>query len=146
MSMRVVPESWEDFQLYWEHMCNDVLEKNKATTDLFTIMKNAPVPPIPVFRQIPDRLWRRAFPRLAPFGIWATMGLCPPAVRAKLGYRWSERDERRFQFGARMFRVAWAATPAPVGDGHASVNQNGEVLFGEPSDGGVVIEGNPVGP
>ena len=28
MSMRPVPESWEEFQDYWDHMCRNVLEDN----------------------------------------------------------------------------------------------------------------------
>ena len=28
MSMRPVPETWEDFQVYWDHMCRNVLEDN----------------------------------------------------------------------------------------------------------------------
>ena len=28
MSMRPVPETWEDFQVYWDHMCRNVLENN----------------------------------------------------------------------------------------------------------------------
>ena len=31
MSMRPVPESWEAFQDYWDHMCRNVLEDNYAT-------------------------------------------------------------------------------------------------------------------
>ncbi len=31
MSMRPVPKTWEDFQVYWDHMCREVLEDNKAT-------------------------------------------------------------------------------------------------------------------
>ncbi|PBC41814.1 hypothetical protein CJ178_09645 [Rhodococcus sp. ACPA4] len=31
MSMRPVPETWEAFQEYWDHMCRNILEDNKAT-------------------------------------------------------------------------------------------------------------------
>ena len=31
MSMRPVPKSWEEFQVYWDHMCRNVLESNEAT-------------------------------------------------------------------------------------------------------------------
>ena len=33
MSMRPVPETWEDFQVYWDHMCRNVLENNWAARD-----------------------------------------------------------------------------------------------------------------
>src|SRR5258707_12584996 len=37
MSMRPVPETWEDFQEYWEAKCRDELEINKATLDILGI-------------------------------------------------------------------------------------------------------------
>ena len=30
MSMRPVPETWEDFQAYWDHMCREVLERQQG--------------------------------------------------------------------------------------------------------------------
>ena len=37
MSMRPVPETWEAFQEYWDHMCRNVLEDNKATRDVLDL-------------------------------------------------------------------------------------------------------------
>ncbi len=54
MSMRPVPETWEDFQVYWDHMCREVLEDNKATRDVLAL-ENYPKPPFAQW--IPDRLW-----------------------------------------------------------------------------------------
>jgi uncharacterized protein (DUF2236 family) len=44
MSMRPVPETWEDFQVYWDRMCREVLEDNKATRDVLAL-ENYPKPP-----------------------------------------------------------------------------------------------------
>lgn len=35
MSMRPVPESWEEFQQYWDRVGREVLEINQATLDIF---------------------------------------------------------------------------------------------------------------
>ena len=35
MSMRPVPKSWEEFQQYWDRVCRDELEINRATLDIF---------------------------------------------------------------------------------------------------------------
>ena len=40
MTMRPVPESWEDFQRYWKHMCAEVLEDNKATRDVLDLARD----------------------------------------------------------------------------------------------------------
>ena len=42
MSMRPVPASWEEFQVYWDHMCRNVLEDNfaaRAVLDLTELPK-----------------------------------------------------------------------------------------------------------
>ena len=44
MSMRPVPETWEDFQAYWDHMCREVREDNRATRDVLDLAKY-PKPP-----------------------------------------------------------------------------------------------------
>ena len=92
MSMRPVPNTWEEFQEYWDHMCHNVLENNYATRevlDLSTMTKH------PSLEWMPDWLWRlnvagmQRFFTLRPSGCstllsvscWATRGR-----RARSGY------------------------------------------------------------
>ena len=96
MSMRPVPRTWEEFGVYWDHMCREVLENNfaaRAVLDLRGLAK-------PPFAQwLPDWVWRAQRAVLAPFFVWLTVGLYDPAVRELMGYSWSARDEwlhRRF--------------------------------------------------
>ena len=103
MSMRPVPETWEDFQAYWDHMCREVLEDNRATRDVLDLAKY----PKPPFAQwVPAWLWSPVQRRLiAPFMEWLCVGLYDPPVRELLGYTWSERDEwlhRRFGDAVRL--------------------------------------------
>ena len=58
MSMRPVPETWEDFQAYWDHMCRNVLENNNAARAVLDLTRSIPSRRSPQW--IPDWLWRRA--------------------------------------------------------------------------------------
>ena len=91
MSMRPVPNTWEEFQEYWDHMCNNVLEDNYATRevlDLSTMTKH------PSLEWMPDWLWRLNVAGMQRFFNFATVGLFDPAVRELMGYTWSPRKER----------------------------------------------------
>ena len=37
MSMRPVPKTWEEFQVYWDHMCRNVLENNYAAREVLDL-------------------------------------------------------------------------------------------------------------
>lgn len=91
MSMRPVPKTWEEFQEYWDHMCSNVLEDNKATRDVLDL---SPLPVPPFMPWFPEWLWKLQRPYVAKFFEWLTVGLFDPPVRKLLGYTWSERDER----------------------------------------------------
>ncbi len=96
MSMRPVPKTWEEFQEYWDHMCNNVLEDNYATRevlDLSTMTKH------PSLEWIPDWMWQQNLKVMERFLLFVTVGLYDPPVRDLLGYTWSSRQEwlhRRF--------------------------------------------------
>lgn len=96
MSMRPVPQTWEDFEVYWDHMCREVLEDNKATRDVLDLTT---LPKPPFAQWIPDWMWGLQRKLVAPFFVWLTVGLYDPPVRELLGYTWSAREawlHRRF--------------------------------------------------
>jgi uncharacterized protein (DUF2236 family) len=41
MSMRPVPKSWEDFQVYWDRMCSEVLENNFAAREVLNLLSHS---------------------------------------------------------------------------------------------------------
>ena len=88
MSMRPVPKSWEDFQDYWQRVCRDELEINRATLDIFQIRI-----PKPKFVLMPTPVWDQLFKPLVAGQRWIAAGLFEPAVREKAGMRWT--PERR---------------------------------------------------
>jgi len=96
MSMRPVPETWEEFQVYWERMCREVLENNWAAREVLNL-KGLPKPPFA--ESMPDWLWAPQRKLVSRFFVWLTVGLYDPPVRELMGYSWSARDEwlhRRF--------------------------------------------------
>ncbi|SFQ58576.1 Uncharacterized conserved protein, DUF2236 family [Amycolatopsis arida] len=108
MSMRPVPRTWEDFQRYYEHMCTEVLEVNKATRDVLDIRELAKPP---MLAWLPDAVWRLLRVPVARGFVWLTVGMYHPAVRAKLGYSWSAGDARLHRLVGRAINAAFHLVP-----------------------------------
>jgi uncharacterized protein (DUF2236 family) len=108
MSMRPVPESWEDFQLYWKRMCEDVLEDNKATRDVLEIGDLAKPHFLP---WLPDFVWNLVRRRIARNFVWLTVGMYDPPIRERLGYIWTERDARRHRRTGKLIDAAFKLVP-----------------------------------
>lgn len=91
LSMRPVPGSWEEFQSYWDHMCSQVLEDNKATRDVLDLTD---LPKPSFLRAVPRWLWSPLWASFARSFTWLTVGLYDPVIRERLGMRWTGLDER----------------------------------------------------
>ena len=91
MSMRPVPGSWEDFLAYWDRMCREVLEDNKATRDVLDL-SHLGRPPF--LRWVPASVWAVLRPPVTRGFVWLTNGLYDPPVRELLGYPFSRREQR----------------------------------------------------
>ena len=97
MSMRPVPGSWEEFGVYWDRMCREVLENNWAAREVLDL---SAMPKPPTAQWIPDWLWSVFLTAIGPFVVWLTVGLYDEPVRKLMDYEWSARDERlHFLFG-----------------------------------------------
>lgn len=111
MSMRVVPGSWPEFQRYWRDMCR-ILEPTRAAREVFHLADNASVPPFPILRHLPEPLWEKLFrPSGARFFQFVTIGLCDPAIRDTMGFRWTARDQWLFERLCRTLTAMNRATP-----------------------------------
>lgn len=108
MSMRPVPDTWEDFQLYWKRMCHEVLEDNKATRDVLDLSKLGPPP---YASWIPGRAWALLRIPIARGFVWLTVGLYDDEVRELLGYTWTARDERLLGVVGRAVNAAFSLLP-----------------------------------
>ncbi|HUM00520.1 MAG TPA: oxygenase MpaB family protein, partial [Mycobacterium sp.] len=109
MSMRPVPQTWEEFQEYWDRMCQEMLEDNKAARDVLDLAHY----PKPWFAQwIPDVLFTPVQRHLvAPFMVWLCVGLYDDPVRELLGYSWSPRDEWLHRRVGDVVRLAFSLLP-----------------------------------
>lgn len=108
MTMRPVPESWEDFRRYWKHMCAEVLEDNKATRDVLDLRGLAKPPFLP---WLPDVLWRPVSALVAKNFRWLTIGLYDREIRDLLGFRWSDRDARRHRRVGKLINAGFKLVP-----------------------------------
>lgn len=109
MSMRPVPNSWEEFQAYWDHMCRNVLESNEAARAVLDLSE---LPKPPFAQWIPDPLWAVQRKLMAPFFVWLTVGLYDPPVRELMGYRWSRRDEWMHRRFGDLVRAVFVVVPS----------------------------------
>ena len=108
MSMRPVPASWEEFQVYWDHMCRNVLENNFAARAVLDLTE---LPKPPFAQRVPDWLWKAQRKLLAPLMVWVTVGLYDPSVRELMGYTWSSRDEWLHRRFGTIVRLIFAFVP-----------------------------------
>lgn len=108
MSMRPVPGSWAEFQEYWQHMCSEVLEINKATTDVLDL--NDLAKPVAV-AWLPETVWRVVRVPVARSFRWLTVGLYDPVVRERLGFSWTARDEMLHRLFGRILNAAFSLVP-----------------------------------
>jgi uncharacterized protein (DUF2236 family) len=70
MSMRPVPESWEAFLDYGDHMCRNVLEDNKATRDVLDLSRlDRP----PFLQWFPAPVWHAVRPIVTRGFLWLTV-------------------------------------------------------------------------
>ncbi|MFI6244485.1 oxygenase MpaB family protein [Micromonospora sp. NPDC050795] len=91
LTMRPVPETWDDFQRYWEHVCVHVLEDTRAARDVLDL-RGVERPPFMMW--LPGAWWSRGWQVFARAFVWLTVGLYDPVIRERLGFEWSEADER----------------------------------------------------
>jgi len=110
MSMRPVPANWPEFRAYWDRMAAEVLEDNQPARDVLDLRRIARPPAL---SWLPAPLWRAARGPLARFTVWFTVGFFPPAVRRRLGYRWTPRDERRLRRLGQLVHHVWRLVPEP---------------------------------
>ena len=109
MSMRPVPKTWEDFQVYWDHMCRNVLEDNQATRDVLALENYGK----PWFmKRLPDFLWKPMQRHMvAPLMRWLCIGLYDQSIRDLLGFGWSARDEWLHRRLCDVVRIVFALLP-----------------------------------
>ena len=100
--------SWEDFLRYWDRMCREVLEDNKATRDVLDL-SHLGRPPF--LRWMPASVWAVLQPPVTHGFLWLTIGLYDPAVRDLLGYTFSRREQRLHRLVGRSIGLGEKLVP-----------------------------------
>ena len=109
MSMRPVPKTWEEFQEYWDRVCRDELELNRATLDIFNMRI-----PKPWYVLMPTPIWNQVFKPMVAGQRWLAAGLFDPAVREKAGMRWTLGDEVLLRLFGKFVELTFLAVPDEI--------------------------------
>ncbi|MED7929940.1 oxygenase MpaB family protein [Nonomuraea sp. LP-02] len=103
---RELPPDLDDYWRYFDRMVAERLEPHPTALDVLSAMRGTPAPPgLPAPLR---RLWTPVGAGAGEFSHFVTVGTLPPAVRDKLGLRWTVRDERRLR---RVGQAVAALTP-----------------------------------
>ncbi|MFL5900747.1 MAG: oxygenase MpaB family protein [Solirubrobacterales bacterium] len=98
---RDLPQTWAEFDDYFEHMVAERLERTAAVEEVLESLEAPTRPDLPF---LPETAWRAArIPAAHQIGL-ITGGLLSPALRRRFGVPWSRTKERRLQLLAAASR------------------------------------------
>jgi uncharacterized protein (DUF2236 family) len=106
-----LPPDWAGFRDYFDRMLDEQLVRTEAVDRVLRAVENpAPPPPFP----FPGLVWR-AISAPAGRGLWlGGVGLMPASLRARLGIRWTPRDQRAFAALGALTRRLTPAMPTSL--------------------------------
>ena len=103
VSERPMPANYQEFEKYWDHMMERVMIAHPtAKYGVGYVTKGFPCP-----KGMSPLVWRAVAPVFNPFAAFLTTGGMPPRARTLLGLPWSDRQERRYQ----RFAAVWRSRP-----------------------------------
>jgi uncharacterized protein (DUF2236 family) len=103
VSDRAMPGDYAEFERYWDRMLDEVVVAHPtAKYGVGYVSKGLPCP-----KGVPPALWRAIAVVFNPVAAFLTTGGLPPRARALLGLPWSDRQERRYQ----QFAALWRSRP-----------------------------------
>jgi len=124
VSDRSMPANYAEFERYWDRMMDEIVVAHPtAKYGVGYVTKGFPCP-----KGVPAVLWRVIAPVFNPVAPFLTTGGMPPRARALLGLPWSERQQRRYQRFAALWRsrpVNWVWDHLPM-----RLRYNGYALMG----------------
>ncbi|MCV7220490.1 oxygenase MpaB family protein [Mycolicibacterium elephantis] len=103
VSDRPMPATYAEFERYWERMLDEIVVAHPtAKYGVGYVTKGFPCP-----KGVHPLAWRLIAPLFNPLAAFLTTGGLPPQARDLLGLPWSERQERRYQ----RFAAIWRSRP-----------------------------------
>lgn len=82
---KALPETWNDFLIYFDKMIDERLEKTPEVCDLIQVLNNPPAP----IKLLQGKLWNATMIPVSNLSMLLTGGLLPPKARKLLGITWS---------------------------------------------------------
>ncbi len=108
---RDLPASWVEFGPYFDAMVSDHLVRTQSVDDVLEVMAQ---PPPPAVRGIPKPVWSTIRRPAARGGRIGTIGLMSPALRHKLGLKWTRANDQEFRAIGRASRAAGPLLPGSI--------------------------------
>lgn len=103
VSDRPMPATYTDFERYWQRMLDEIVVAHPtAKYGVGYVTKGFPRP-----KGVHPAVWRVLSLGFNPVAAFLTTGGLPPQARALLGLPWSDRQERRYQ----RFAALWRSRP-----------------------------------
>src|ERR1700735_1804852 len=103
VSERPMPADYDEFERYWDHMMERVMVAHPtAKYGVGYVTKGFPRP-----KGVSPLAWRVVAPVFNPVAAFLTTGGMPPRGRELLGLPWGDRQERRYQ----RFAALWRSRP-----------------------------------
>jgi len=115
VSDRVLPDTYADFEKYWDHMMTEVMVPHKtALYGVGYVTKGFPKP-----KAVSPLAWKLIAPVFNPLAAFLTTGGLPPRARMMLNLPWTDKQERRYQRFAAFWRsrtvnAIWDRLPMSV--------------------------------
>ena len=108
---RDLPETWPEFERYFDRMVEERLERTDAVDDVLSSLDSPAKPPL---RFLGDTGWKVAsFPAIKSMEL-TTAGLLPPILRERFGITWTDKEERRFRALAKASRATTPVLPGAL--------------------------------
>jgi uncharacterized protein (DUF2236 family) len=128
VSDRPMPANYAEFERYWDQMVDEIVVAHPtAKYGVGYVTRGFPRP-----TGVSPMLWRVIAPVFNPVAAFLTTGGMPPRTRPLLGLPWSDKQERRYQRFAALWRtrpVNWVWDRLPM-----RLRYNGYALKGYARD------------
>ncbi|WP_067568758.1 oxygenase MpaB family protein [Nocardia acidivorans] len=111
LSDRVVPETYPEFQKYWNHTLHNVLQPTPAASELVQFFRTTGSMPQP---WVPQAVWRLGGPAMSQAWLRVGAGALPPVVREMFDIPWTRANQVAFDAFRKTVAATWPAMPYPL--------------------------------
>jgi uncharacterized protein (DUF2236 family) len=125
ISDRAMPETWAEFQDYWDHLTSEVMQPT-AMAEFIADALDHPMVYKPV--SMPTPVWRLLSPLLAGEGKLLARALMPANARQVLGWRLRNSDRAQVAAQATAIRKGWPLLPPAMRQSAAARTRKQEIL------------------